>query len=507
MALFDIPASHGMRPVDLEPELVNSIGLHHTLPTAITDLVDNSLDAEARNIRVRFLLAQAAPVGLQVIDNGRGMDSDRLDRAMTYSGTRQYSDSDLGHFGVGLKAASLSQARTVLVYTRATDSEVVGRVLVRGSNGKTPQVGDFDRAQSEHRYRALDVEFEMGSGTVVEWRDVQAFPATRNSRERSRWLQETIQDVRRHLGLILHRILSSRTLDLSVDTLDLRTGTRGPARTVIPIDPFGYRTSGDQEFPTKLSIDMPDGSCPVVATSHIWPARSQDPGFKLGGRPGDQAQGFFIYRRDRLLQVGGWCGMWGARQEWGLARVAVDATEDSVSHLTINPEKSGITLSPDLRRAIETSTCQGSELTFGDFLARAADEDRRSRMRTRRPVTVVEPRFGIPDSVVAAYRESVEFNPNYPAVDIDWVALPPDKVFEINLDDRVLELNMKFRHALGADAHGSEAPLVTTLMHLLLQHLFAGLWLGAKDKLEMKAWNAILLAAVQTEYPPHGQRL
>ena len=61
-----------------------ALGLHHTLVTAIADLVDNSVDAGARNVVIRFLNTGHATVGLRVIDNGAGMDDVSIDAAMRY---------------------------------------------------------------------------------------------------------------------------------------------------------------------------------------------------------------------------------------------------------------------------------------------------------------------------------------------------------------------------------------------------------------------------------------
>jgi len=52
------------------------------------------------------------------------------------------------------------------------------------------------------------------------------------------------------------------------------------------------------------------------------------------------SQGIFAYHRDRLIQAGGWCGLWGNRPEVGLARVQPDLAETALAHVTINPEKS-----------------------------------------------------------------------------------------------------------------------------------------------------------------------
>ncbi|MGY1701420.1 ATP-binding protein [Geodermatophilus sp. SYSU D00766] len=481
--------------------LVNTIGLHHSLATAVADLVDNSLDATAGAIRVRFLLDGVAPVALQVIDDGYGMDSLTIDKAMTYAGRRDYHDTDLGHFGVGLKAASLSQANTVLVYSRAYGASAVGRMLVREGDMSSPRVGELSAGDAEQSLAEARFDFAGGSGTIVEWRDVRTFPATTDKGEQMRWLEGAVRDVRNHLGLVLHRLLDGEGPRVLVDSQNIRNGELSAARAVTPIDPFGYRHSGDPDFPADLRLEMPDGSAPVSARAYVWPPRSQDPGFKLGGRPGEDAQGFFVYRRNRLLQGGGWCDLWGPRPEWGLARVELDLGSTADAHVTINPEKSGITFSSDLRRALEKATCAGTGLTFTEYLQRAAGEDKRSRQRQRRPITVVEPRGGLHASVLDSYQDAVEFDPDAAPIDLVWRTLPPDQVFEIDLDNAVLALNLRYRTVLVGhpSLDTDDAPVLKTLLHLLANRYFDSSYLGAKEKRELDAWQAILLAAVRAQ--------
>jgi hypothetical protein len=312
----DIPDTSDLRAVDLDPKLVNSIGLRHSLATAVADLVDNSLDALANTIRIRFLLDGSAPVGLQVIDDGNGMDGALVDRAMTYAGTREYGATDLGHFGVGLKAASLSQASTVLIYSRMHGSPAVGRKLVRCGDGRVPQVGIVDSSFAAARLDATNIGVPLSHGTIIEWRDVRTFPSTADEGELTRWHEGAVRDVRSHLGLVLHRILAAEGPKISLDSYDLTYRAAGAARTVEPIDPFGYRVTGDLNFPQELRITVVDGSEPIRAKAHIWPAKSQDPGFKLGGQPGVGFQGCYVYRRGRLLQAGGWCGLFKERPDW-----------------------------------------------------------------------------------------------------------------------------------------------------------------------------------------------
>src|SRR3954470_13757794 len=89
--------------VRLEPDpgLVKSLGTHHTFESAIADLVDNCLDAEATRISIRLLTEDDRLVQVEVVDNGNGMDAAAADDAMTLGLRREYGDNYLGHYGIG----------------------------------------------------------------------------------------------------------------------------------------------------------------------------------------------------------------------------------------------------------------------------------------------------------------------------------------------------------------------------------------------------------------------
>ncbi len=483
----------------MDPALASAIGLHHSLTTAIADLVDNSIDAEAAHIRVRFLLDGTSPIGLQILDDGSGMDSIAMDRAMTYSGARSHDAGELGHFGVGLKAASLSQADTILVCSRAHGAAPVGRKLVRSGDRAAPEVGELATGAVLQRLDGIELDFALTSGTVVEWRDVRFFPSTPDVDEQQRWLSEAVRDVLLHLGLVMHRLLDEM-LEISVETLDIRSGAAGPIRDVAPIDPFDYPRSGAHDFPQVIVVRMPDGSEPVETEAHIWPASSQTPSFKLAGRPGADAQGFFVYRNGRLLQAGGWNGVRPERPDWGLARVKVELHASASRHVTINPEKSGVEFSDALRRAMELARLSPSGMSFVDYLEVASGQSRAARARERRPIVVTEPRSGMTANVLRAYADAVDFVDVAP-VDIVWRTLDVDRVFHIDMDTRELALNLRYRRTLaGSESLDPEdGPVVKVLFHLLMEKHFQGSFLGARDKLEVQAWHALLLAAVHAQ--------
>ncbi len=152
-------------------------------PSAVADLVDNSVDAGARRyesacvIRVRRVI--------RVADDGRGMTGRALDEAMRYGSRRSYSGRDLGKFGLGLKTASLSQCRRLSVATRTSAK---GRIQIRRWD-----LDDVDRRDSweiacplpSESPRYLLEPIRQTVGTVVLWEKLDRILGLRTARWRT----------------------------------------------------------------------------------------------------------------------------------------------------------------------------------------------------------------------------------------------------------------------------------------------------------------------------------
>ena len=123
----DVPVA-GQKVIEADPRIVDAFkNIGYSLPAAVADLVDNSVDAVASRVLIRFLHTEDALVSLVVVDNGRGMRERDIDRGMQFGGRRPYKDTDIGMYGMGLKSASLSQADNVTVLSKAARSNAVGR--------------------------------------------------------------------------------------------------------------------------------------------------------------------------------------------------------------------------------------------------------------------------------------------------------------------------------------------------------------------------------------------
>lgn len=494
MAFTSAPQPVGSKIVPPDPSITSAIGRHHTLATAVADLVDNSIDFGATHILVRFLMQGARPVGLRVIDNASGMDSAAIDDAMTYAKKREYKGRDLGHFGIGLKSASLSQANTLIVWSKRYGSPAVGRRLRKDTIDTGPVVEAFSTTDAAERLANPAVEFSMDTGTIVEWHDVQTFLTSSSEEEQRAWMNRTMQELVNHLGLVLHRILERDDLTLTVDTFDMGLGFPGPPRPVRAIDPFSYRGVGQPGYPKELLVELEDAT--GTARLHIWPCRDKGPGFVQGGRSETESQGLYVYRNDRLLQAGGWNGLATPRIDLAFARVAFDLTPEMENHVTINPEKVGTTFDDELRGALAHARTADST-TLASFREDAKHAAKLARQRTATPIEAPLPGDGLPVAVKDAFAMHTEPNDAFP-IDIRWSLLPEEQVYDIDINNHRLVLNARYRSAVVG--HKSldidDAPLIKSLLLLLLEDHLVGTGSGAKKKREEAAWQAILLAAI-----------
>ncbi len=102
--------------------------------SAVSELVDNSLQAGARRIEVILRITDddsKYPIIVSIRDDGEGMTRSQLRESLRFGGSSRFDDrTGMGRYGMGLPNASLSQARRVEVTS--------------WQNGKTPLMTFLD---------------------------------------------------------------------------------------------------------------------------------------------------------------------------------------------------------------------------------------------------------------------------------------------------------------------------------------------------------------------------
>ena len=492
----DVPLI-GTRQLLPDPKYVEAIGRNHSLESAVADLIDNSVDAGATHVLVRIVRDAAMLRALCVVDDGRGINPDQMDRAMTIGARRSYVHGDLGYFGIGMKAASLGQAEKLTVLSRSVEG-VSGRVWLKERAAKDFECGVVEQSFAEVELARDWSPVMRGSGTIVRWDGVRAFPTVLDTTEADRTAEHIVLQLRQHLGLTFHRIIVERSFTIAIDVEDVSSDETPTTTEVTPIDPFGYVSSPVVGYPRILRASI--GNVPLALKCHIWSTRSQLQGFRLPGKSPSEFQGFFFYRNGRLLQAGGWNHAAIRNPKHQLARVAIDLDDSLIPLFPPNPEKTAVTTPTGFADAIR-SAVDVEGINFSNYLQCADDTYSHSRKRSRSRRKVVPPGRGFAPAVRRKVEDELEYVPGEDQIDIVWEPLSDDRFFDIDLDLRKVILNRRYRWALVGEAAGSlnDSPLVKALIYLLVEKLFAGAYLGPKDKDDVVLYQAILTAAAQLE--------
>ncbi len=347
----DIETSHGFDIVQPEAaamaEALRAFG--YSTPTAVADLVDNSISAGASLVDIKFHWSGRNSC-ITLLDDGHGMNEAELINAMR-PGSRNPLDTrdeaDLGRFGLGLKSASFSQCRRLTVASKSADRNSVAtrrwdldyinltsewRLLKEASPG------------SEDRLKGLE---EVDSGTVVLWEEIDRIVGDHrvdDAPARDRFL-DLAHETEQYLGMIFHRFLEGGA------KLTIRIN----GNPVAPWNPFLERSPATQLLGEEILKFRGEN---ITIQPFVLPHNSKidrDTHRFAAGRGGWNArQGFYVYRNRRLLVAGDWLGLPFTKEEhYKLARIRVDISNAIDQEWQIDVRKSRARPPGVLRKDLE----------------------------------------------------------------------------------------------------------------------------------------------------------
>lgn len=337
--------------VDPSPALLikslRSIG--YSPETAVADVIDNSITAGATTISLTFEWHDGRPT-LSILDNGRGMNLTTLLEALRLgsnpTGGIRHPD-DLGRFGLGMKTASFSQCRRLIVASHRAGEEMHIRSWDLdhvATTGKWQLLAPATDAARDTQLRNLP------HGTLVRWELLDRFTGQAGN-EKHFW--SIAERISRHLSLVFHRYLGGEE--------------RPPIRIVVdgrrlrPTDPFlsahPKTRHYDPEFPPhNFSLSVQPYILPRVDDLETDREREEAAG-PLGW---EAHQGFFVYRNDRLLQAGGWLNLFRASPAYNRVRLRLDLTTSTDDAWQVDVLKCRASAPADVRsflRNIADRTC------------------------------------------------------------------------------------------------------------------------------------------------------
>lgn len=345
--------------------------LGYDFVNAVADLVDNSLTAGATRVHVR-IHSEGTGSWVRIADNGAGMSATAISEAMRLgSSARDYAGDDLGKFGLGLKTASLSQARTITVASRThpTRRQIDCRQL------------DLDEILASDRWEILHptagdrpaeaVEpLSDGPGTVVLWSKLDRILSLHDpfGGWAERHLLRLAERLDLHLGMVFGRFLTGQARRPGTLTLTIN------GNKVEAWDPFCLRES-TQHLPEQ-QLHVADSI--VRYRPYVLPPQrefSDDEAWRRASGPNqwNRQQGLYIYRADRMIQSGGWARLRAPDEHVKLARAALEFWPELDEAFEINVSKMRVKLPEDLRDQLKPLV---------SFLSRCADDRYRKSSRT-----------------------------------------------------------------------------------------------------------------------------
>lgn len=323
----------------------------YNVRTAAADIVDNSIAANADLINIEIVLREDGRKLVYFGDNGVGMSSDELHRAMRYGAPERENPASLGKFGLGLKTASSSVCLKFTLISRKSPDQKLSKLA-----------WDLDHVAQTKRWEMLQEEVtsderEMfdelcgSTGTLLIWEKCDRILTKEyepgKAKERAA-ITRLVESLVKHLSLVYHRFCDKtdereRNIDIFVNQIPVE-----------PWNPF-YPERSEQVLPEKkqkLLIELSDGS-EGTASIKAWilPHRADmtKEEEKTFARISNRAQGFYVYREGRLIQDGSWLEVFGPPEpHTSLLRIEFDFGHELDDAFRIDVKKSRILFHPDL---------------------------------------------------------------------------------------------------------------------------------------------------------------
>ncbi|PIQ26496.1 ATPase [bacterium (Candidatus Blackallbacteria) CG18_big_fil_WC_8_21_14_2_50_49_26] len=355
--------STGMAPHPLGTFMILA-NAGHDLPSAVADLVDNSISAGATEIDITFPNPNIGGRWMCVRDNGSGMTYEALCNAMRIGNPRAYESRDLGRYGFGLKGASWSQADTMTVVSRANGQ--VSHLTWDKAHLESSGLWETLSEEIPEKYIPA-VEIVGDSGTSVLLTNMRPPAVMSTVRDVDPYNVE-ISALRAHLGLVFHRFLTGdargrSTVSITINGIKVLGNNPVAHPLTRPHNQRQIQVQISEGILTNISLQafvLPteEQIKQYHSTESELTARNVLERLSLGGRM-NASQGLYFYRLDRLIKWGGWCGVYAEDEHTKLLRVNVDFDRSADDLMKINISKREVQLSVTLKEAIKEAVKDG----------------------------------------------------------------------------------------------------------------------------------------------------
>jgi Histidine kinase-, DNA gyrase B-, and HSP90-like ATPase len=323
--------------------------LGYDFNAAIADVVDNSItpSVASKNVSISLNIDSKDRIICRIQDDGAGMNEAQLEEAMRIGSDAKYENNDLGKFGMGMKAASLSQCDTITVISKKKGSYLAG---YRWDINHVRNKGWILLKLDESEIRNLltkNLLAPSAQGTIVFWDNLtwinNEYLSCPDKNLGQNLFFRIVENLKLYLGMIYHRFLdgslpSNQDLTIWINNEKIK-----------PWDPFCGGEPNTQRVSLSKNISeftIPGTDVPVVIDAYLMPTKegfsTEDAWKKAKGLLSwNDSQGYYIYRENRIIRFGGWHGTKAKDEHDKLARISVDIDSelDALFRITVNKTK------------------------------------------------------------------------------------------------------------------------------------------------------------------------
>lgn len=218
--------------------------------TAIADIVDNSIAANATKVNIDVNMDPKMNIRVYIADNGCGMDLDGLKNAMKYGSKERTEKNSLGKFGLGLKTASTAFCKRFSLLSRTAEEMELRKVqwdldYIAAKGSWMLQFPTIEEDEEE----MLNMVAGEGSGTLLVWdnldRLMKDYKTLKNAQK---GLGKILDDLKFHLSMVFQRYLDVN--DTRAKNVEIVVNTD----TLKPWDPFVQRKKGPRLYKRRMSL-------------------------------------------------------------------------------------------------------------------------------------------------------------------------------------------------------------------------------------------------------------
>ena len=324
--------------------------------TAAADVIDNSIAANASEVNVQILLMEDGRKFVAFGDDGDGMDEKALFEAMRYGAPVRSNLASLGKFGLGLKTASSSVCLKFTVISRVSSDTKLAKLAWDLEHVEERNAWEMMKEDVTSYEREWFEELCGEKGTLVIWSKCDRLLSKEykhpGGTSEQRAVLRLADQLRNHIGLIYYRFLDC------ADNRERNISIYVNGETVNYWNPFFPERSEQvlAENQQVLEIELMDGRIQTASIrAWILPNRRDlcSDEQKIA-RITNRGQGFYIHREGRVIQQGGWLGVFGAVEpHTSLLRIEFDFSHKLDEAFKVDVKKSKILFDPALEEYLK----------------------------------------------------------------------------------------------------------------------------------------------------------